>query len=67
VGSFFPRQGAGRVHEAFDDKLFDWWAHQILVIEEYPYAGINFLRDTDMPMPLGEECREIGKHTFKVI
>jgi hypothetical protein len=29
------------------------------VIEYYPYAGINFLRDPDNPMPLGKEHREI--------
>jgi hypothetical protein len=47
----FPRQGGGTTHEAFDDKFFDWWACQIPIIEDYPYAGINFLRDPDMPMP----------------
>jgi hypothetical protein len=62
-----PIQGAGRVQDAFDDKYFDSWAHQIPVIEDYPYAGINFLRDLDMPMPPGEERGEIGKHIFKVV
>jgi hypothetical protein len=64
--TLLPRQGAGRVQEAFDDKFFDWWAHQIPVIEDYPYAGISFLRDPDMPMPPGEEHREIGKHILKL-
>jgi hypothetical protein len=65
--AFLPRQGGGRVHEAFDDKFFDWWAHQILIIEDYPYARISFLRMPKMPMPPGEEHGEIGKHIFKVI
>jgi hypothetical protein len=52
------------VQEAFDDKFFDWWAHQIPAIEDYPYTGISFLRDPDMPMPPGEERREIGTHYF---
>jgi hypothetical protein len=34
------------------------------VIEDYPYTGIGFLRDTDMHMPPGEEHDEIGKHIF---
>jgi hypothetical protein len=58
------------VHEAFDDNFFDWWARQIPAIEDYPYTGIIFLRDIDMPMPPSEECREIGTHHylyFKVI
>jgi hypothetical protein len=52
------------VQEAFDDKFFDWWAHKILAIEDYPYAWISFLRDPDMPMPPGEEHGEIGTHYF---
>jgi hypothetical protein len=56
----------GRVHEAFDDKFFDWWAHQIPVIENYPYARIHFLRDHDMPMPFGEEHEEISTHILRL-
>jgi hypothetical protein len=62
-----PRQGGGRTQEAFDDKFFDWWARQIPVIEDYPYAGISFLRDPDMPVPPGEERGEIGNIFFEVI
>jgi hypothetical protein len=40
-----PRQGGGRTVEAFDGKFFDWWARQIPFIEDYPYAGIIFVRD----------------------
>jgi hypothetical protein len=58
--ALLPRMGGGRTIEAFDDKLFDWWARHILVIENYPYAGINFSRDPDMPMPPGEERGELG-------
>jgi hypothetical protein len=32
----------------------------ILMIEDYPYIRINFSRDPDMSMPLGEEGGEIG-------
>jgi hypothetical protein len=62
--ALLPQQGTTRLHEAFDDNFFDWWDHQIPMIEDYAYAGINFLRDPDIPMPLGEEHREIGKHIF---
>ena len=62
-----PRQGGGRTQEAFDDKFFDRWARQIPVIEDYPYAGISFLRDPDMPMPPGEERGEIGNTFLKFI
>jgi hypothetical protein len=65
--ALFPREGAGRVQEAFDNKFINSWAHQIPLIQDYPYVGISFLRDPDMSMPLGEERRDIGKHTFKFI
>ena len=64
--ALLPRQGVGRLEEAFDDKLFDWWAHQILMIKDYSYAGINFLRGLDMPMPPDEECRDIGTHFLEL-
>jgi len=52
----------------FDDKFFDWWACQIPFIEDYPYAGISFLRDPNMPVPPGKERDEIGNiFVFKVI
>jgi hypothetical protein len=38
----------------------------IPVIEDYPYARVNFLRDPDMPMPPGEERGEIDKHIFLI-
>jgi hypothetical protein len=37
------------------------------VIEDYPYTGINFFRDLDMLVPLGEEQGEMGTCVFKVI
>jgi hypothetical protein len=36
------------------------------MIEDYPYAGISFLRDPDIPMPPSEERREIGKHILNL-
>jgi hypothetical protein len=37
------------------------------VIEDYPYFGINFSSDPDVPMPPREERGEIGNIFFKVI
>jgi len=55
------RQGGGRTNESFDDDFFAWLSQQILVIEDYPYAGIDFLRDPEIPVPPGEERGEMGK------
>jgi hypothetical protein len=47
--------GGGRTIEEFKEKFFSWWVQQILVIEDYPYAGIDFSRDTDILVPPGEK------------
>jgi hypothetical protein len=31
------------------------------MIEDYPYAGIDFSRDPEMPVPPGEALGEIGE------
>jgi hypothetical protein len=56
-----PQKGGGRTNESFDDDLFTWLSWQILVIKDYPYAGIDFSRDPEIPVPLGEVRGEIGK------
>jgi hypothetical protein len=55
------RQGGGRTNESFDDDFFAWMSRQILVIEDYPYARIDFSRDPEIPIPPGEERGEMGK------
>ena len=55
------RQGCGRTNESFDDDFFAWLSWQIPVIEDYPYAGIKFSRDFEIPVPPGEERGEMGK------
>jgi hypothetical protein len=62
--SLMPLQGAGGVRESYDDEFFDWWRRQIPTIEDYPYAGISFLRDPDMPMPPGAARGEIGTYSY---
>ena len=50
-----PQQGGGRTNESFDDDFFVWFSWQIPVIEDYPYVGIDFSRDPEIPVPPGEE------------
>jgi hypothetical protein len=54
----------GRTTEAFDDNFFSWWAQHIPVIEDYPYAEIEFSRDPKIPIPPSEERGEMGKLVF---
>jgi hypothetical protein len=67
MGSISTAIGGGRTIEAFNDAFFDWWARQILEIEDYPYARINFSKDLDMLVPPGEERGEMGTCVFKFI
>jgi hypothetical protein len=48
----------------YDDTLFKWWKHQIPTIEDYPYAGISFLREMNMPIPPGATRGDIGTYSY---
>jgi hypothetical protein len=50
-----PQQGGGRTNDSFNDDFFAWLSWQIPVIKDYPYAGIDFSRDPEIPVLLGEE------------
>jgi hypothetical protein len=41
--------------EAFDDDIFSSLSRQILDIEDYTYAGIDFSRDPAILAPPGEK------------
>ena len=47
------RIGAGRGTVNFSDPLFRWLRDQILMVEDYSYAGTDFIGDPDLPLPLG--------------
>ena len=40
--------------------FFPWWQQQILAINDYPYAGIYFRGDPNMPLPPGSAYGDIG-------
>jgi hypothetical protein len=56
-----PQQGGRRTNESFDDDFFTWLSRQIPVIEDYPYVGIDFSRDPEIPVPPSEERGKMGK------
>ena len=45
--ALLPRTGEGPVRHCFDDGFFDWLNSQIIMIEYYPYAGMNFTGDPE--------------------
>ena len=45
--------GAGRGRVKFSDMFFRWLGDQMLMIEDYAYAGTYFIGDHDLPLPPG--------------
>ena len=45
------REGGGRVGHFFTEELLEQWRQISVVIEEYPYVGMNYHGDPEMPRP----------------
>jgi hypothetical protein len=58
------RQGGGRVSTPYNDDFFFLWQRQVIALDDYPYAGINFRGDPDMPLPPGAAYGDIGNFFF---
>ena len=46
----------------YPTDFFLWWCRKIIAIDDYPYEGIEFHGDPDMPIPPGYAYRYIGKN-----
>ena len=55
------RIGASRGRVKFGDAFFRWLRDQMLMVEDYAYAGIDFIGDLDLPLPPGGKLGDIGK------
>ena len=45
--------------------LFDWLCQQLIVMEDWTYAGTYFTGDEDLPLPEGDDWDEaLGKTHF---
>ena len=53
------RVGRGRVK--FSDPFFRWLWDQMLMVEDYAYAGTDFTGDPDLPLPPRGKWGDIGK------
>jgi hypothetical protein len=58
------RLGGGRVPTPYNDEFFFWWRRQVIALEDYPYAGLDFKGDPNMPLPPGSAYRDIGMQLF---
>ena len=57
------RLGGGRVANPYPADFFPWWQRQIVAIDDYPYTGIDFRGDLDMPLPPGSAYGDIGNES----
>jgi hypothetical protein len=49
----------------YDDRFFDSLQGQVLMIEDYPYAGLEFHGDPDLSLPEDAQWGDIGKKYTK--
>jgi hypothetical protein len=48
----------------YDDTFFDWLQGQVLMVEDYAYAGLDFRGDPDLALPEDAQWGDLGKkHT----
>ena len=55
--------GGGRVANPYPADFFPWWRWQIVAIYDYPYGGIDFRGDPDMPLPPRLAYGDIGNES----
>jgi hypothetical protein len=54
-----PRGGGGR-SVSWGLCFREWLESQVIFVEDWPYAGIDFRGDPDMPLPAGEQWDDGG-------
>jgi hypothetical protein len=45
----------------YDDQFFDWLQGQVVMVEDYAYAGLDFRGDPDLILPEDTQWGNIGK------
>ena len=60
-GRLLCRGGGGVVGRVFRPEFFDHWDQMSLYIDDYPYSGMSYCGDLDLPLPLGRVWGFNGK------
>jgi hypothetical protein len=48
----------------YNDEFFFWWSQQVMALEDYPYEGIDFRGDPNIPLPPGSSYGDIDMQMF---
>ena len=59
-----PKEGTEVVQ--FPPEYFRWLGNQIFVIQDFPYARMDYHGDPDMGLPPGEQWDDTGKIVFNI-
>ena len=54
------------MQSVYDDDFYFWWERQLPVLEQFPYAGMDFHGDPDLVLPLGGAWGELGNFLFSI-
>jgi hypothetical protein len=46
----------------YNDVLFDWLMHQMLMVDDYTYVDLDFRGDIDLVLPEGSQWGNLGKN-----
>jgi hypothetical protein len=45
----------------YDESFFQWLRDQLIMVEDYDYAGTEFCGDPNLSLPKGSQWGDIGK------
>jgi hypothetical protein len=51
----------------YDDVFFQWLRNQLIMVEDYAYARMNFHGDLDLSLPEGSQWGDIGKKKIFIV
>jgi hypothetical protein len=58
--SLSPRLGNEPSYFTFTAGFFTWWKRQIVMVEDYPYVGVDFRGSVDLVLPEGAQWDASG-------
>jgi hypothetical protein len=50
----------------YDDVFFDWLQNQMLMVDDYTYAGLDFRGDPDLSLPEDAQWGDLGKKNTQI-
>jgi hypothetical protein len=53
--------GGGRVSTPYNGEFFFWWRRSVIAIDDYPYGGVEYRGDPNMPLPPRYTYGDTGK------